>query len=54
MSYLLAGDMIAVIINNLGGTSYLELNIVAKEIIELCRKLVAFILLSFGVYFWVS
>lgn len=29
----MAGDSVAVMINNLGGTSILELNIVAKEVI---------------------
>ncbi|KAF6033837.1 DAK [Bugula neritina] len=32
------GEKVAVVINNLGGTSYLELNIVAKEILSLCAS----------------
>ena len=32
----LTGERVAVIINNLGGTSYLELNVVAKEMLQLC------------------
>ena len=35
---LLTGDHVAVMINNLGGTSVLEMNIVAKEVIDWCGK----------------
>ncbi|XP_067939748.1 triokinase/FMN cyclase-like isoform X2 [Watersipora subatra] len=35
---LTAGEHVAVIVNNLGGTSYLELNVVAKEVLQLCAQ----------------
>ena len=34
-----AGDLVALLVNNLGGTSVLELNIVAKEAISWLGKL---------------
>jgi len=38
MVCIISGEKVAVVINNLSGTSYLELNIVAKETLSLCGE----------------
>lgn len=41
-SLALAGDSVAVVVNNLGGTSVLELNIVARAAINYLSKSLSF------------